>query len=63
MKSNKLFNLTNSSAALYIALVVLLPLATLSVLGLIYLSSNELLLIVVLCWLAVTGVAYVIFAN
>lgn len=61
MKSNKLFTLANSSAALYLALVVLLPLATLSVLGLIYLSSNELLLVVVLGWLAVTGLAYVAF--
>ncbi|MFK8076025.1 MAG: GTPase family protein [Granulosicoccus sp.] len=61
MKLSKLFNLTNRSAALYVALVAMLPMATLSVLGLIYLSSNELLLVVVLGWLAVTSVAYVVF--
>lgn len=61
MNPIKPFKLTNSSAILYVALVVLIPLATLSVLGLAYLSSNDLLLVVLLCWLALTTIAYLIF--
>ncbi len=61
MNRIKLTSLTSNSVIVYAALVILLPIATLSILGLAYLASNELLIAVLLGWLVITSIGYVAF--
>jgi predicted GTPase len=61
MKLLPLFRGTTRSALWYVALVGVLPLVSLSLLGLLYLWQNDQLLIVLAAWLAVTLVAYALF--
>lgn len=58
MRRPALFRGTTSSALWYLTLVVIVPLASLSVLGLLYLWQQDRLLPVLLAWLCITLVAY-----
>lgn len=58
MNLKLLFKYSTLSAIAYLVLVVILPVVTLSIVGLIYLSENNLLFMVLLAWLAATVVGY-----
>lgn len=61
MKLLPLFKSTLRSAAWYTALVVVLPVASLSILGLVYLWQNDSLLLVLAGWLGITLAGYALF--
>ena len=61
MNLQSLFRGTTRSAAWYVALVVLLPLLSLSILGMAFLWQNDQLLLVLAVWLGVTLVGYAAF--
>lgn len=61
MNLKLLFKFSTFSAIAYLTLVVIIPIATLSVIGLIYLVENNLLLTILLGWLVVTVVGYLVF--
>ncbi len=61
MKLRSLFRGTTRSAGWYVALVVLLPLLSLSILGMAYLWQNDQLLMVLAGWLGITLVGYAAF--
>jgi len=61
MKLLSLFRSTARSAAWYAALVILLPLISLSILGLLYLWQNNYLLLVLAGWLGITLAGYGLF--
>lgn len=58
MNLKPLFKFSTLSAIAYLMLVVIIPVVTLSMVGLIYLSENNLLLIILLIWLITTVVGY-----
>ncbi|MFT5046651.1 MAG: hypothetical protein ACI8UP_003630, partial [Porticoccaceae bacterium] len=61
MNLKLLFKLSTLSAIAYLVLVIIIPVATLSVMGLIYLSANNLLLTILFAWLVITTVGYLAF--
>lgn len=61
MRLYSLFRNTTRSALWYVSLVMILPLASLSILGLVYLWQNDSLLWVLLVWLGVTLTGYALF--
>ena len=61
MNLRSLFQGTTRSAAWYVALVILVPLTSLSILGMAYLWQNDQLLLVLAGWLAITLVGYAAF--
>ncbi len=56
-----LFRSTARSAAWYAALVVILPLLSLGILGLVFLWQNDYLLLVLAIWLGITLAGYALF--
>lgn len=61
MNLKPLFKFSTLSAMAYLVLVFIIPVTTLSVIGLIYLVENNLLLTILLGWLVVTAVGYLAF--
>lgn len=61
MNRKLFFQFSTVSAIAYLVVVVLIPIATLSIMGLVYLSKNDLLIITLLGWLVVTIVGYLAF--
>ena len=59
MSLKPLLKFSTNSAIVYLCLVVLVPLATLSLMGLLYLSENKWLLLILLAWLFISIVGYV----
>ncbi len=61
MKLLSLFRSTARSAVWYVALVIVLPMVSLSILGLLYLWQNNYLLLVLAGWLVITLAGYGLF--
>lgn len=62
MNISRLFRQTTHGALWYLALVVMLPVLSLSVLGLVFLWQQNVFLIVLVAWLAVTLAGYAAFS-
>lgn len=61
MNLKLLFKFSTPSAIAYLVLVVIIPIVTLSVIGLFYLIDNNLLLSILTAWLVITVLGYLAF--
>ncbi len=62
MNINRLFRRSTHGALWYLALVIAVPVLSLSLLGMLYLWQQNMFLIVLVTWLAITLAGYAIFA-
>jgi len=60
MNLKLLFKFSTLSAIAYLVLVIIVPVTTLSIIGLFYLSENNLLLIILFAWLVISVLGYLV---